>query len=105
MLRLHHVAIAVAEFDKYVELFLNLGMQIQRTTGEAPNRQIWFAEGIQLKEQLGSETGDCVDHIALGTGDKAAVISTALQNDCSLIKDGKKWFALPNGIAMELMDD
>lgn len=34
MIQLHHVAIAVNDFDKYVDLFVRLGLNIQRITGE-----------------------------------------------------------------------
>ena len=65
MIQLHHVAIAVNDFDKYVDLFVRLGLNIQRITGEAPNRQLWFEEGIQLKESCNDISTDGIDHIAL----------------------------------------
>ena len=105
MIRLHHVAIAVDEFDKYVDLFVSLGMSIQRTTGKIPTRQLWFEEGIQLKESQVVKIGDNVDHIALGTDNSADSIKAALENGCSLIRERNNWFCLPNGISIELMED
>lgn len=105
MIRLHHVAIAVEEFDQYVDLFVNLGLRIQRKTGEMPSRQLWFEEGIQLKESRGVKKGSNIDHIALGTDNSADIISTAIENGCTLIKGKDNWFSLPNGVSIELMED
>lgn len=105
MVRLHHVAIAVKEFEKYVDLFENLGFNIQRMTGEMPNRQLWFEEGIQLKEVQDIINGDGIDHIALGTDNSASVIKAAFENNCSSIKERDNWFCLPSGISIELMED
>lgn len=105
MLRLHHIAIAVEEFDKYVDLFVNLGLKVQRMTGEIPNRQLWFEEGIQIKELHDAKGGDSIDHIALGTDNSNDIIKIALENRCSSIKEKDNWFSLPNGISIELMED
>lgn len=105
MIQLHHVAIAVNDFDKYVDLFVRLGMNIQRITGEAPNRQLWFEEGIQLKESCNDISTDGIDHIALGTDNRTDIFKAAIGSDCSSIKEKDNWFRLPNGISIELMED
>ena len=105
MIQLHHVAIAVNDFDKYVDLFVRLGLNIQRITGEAPNRQLWFEEGIQLKESCNDISTDGIDHIAFGTDSRTDIIKTAIGIDCSSIKEKDNWFRLPNGISIELMGD
>lgn len=102
MPQLHHVAISVADFDSYVNLFLTLGMTVQKTRGEAPNRQLWFAEGLQINEQ--STGGDCIDHIALASDSREALRGTALDNGCRELPGKDTWFTLPNGIRMELME-
>ena len=108
MTRLHHVAIKVAEFDRYVELFQKLGMSIQKSRGEAPARELWFVEGIQLKEVAGEPSGkvdQLVDHVALGVHSMAETKQIALDNGCSPLPRGEKWFALPNGVEIELMEE
>ena len=105
MIRLHHVAIAVNDFDKYVDLFLRLGLNIQRITGEAPNRQLWFDEGIQLKESYNDIRTDGIDHIAIGTDNRADILRAAMDSNCCSIAEKDNWFGLPYGISIELMED
>ncbi len=105
MCKLHHVAIATIDFEEYKELFEKLGMTIQREVGEAPTRQLWFNEGIQLKEVSSLEYGTNVDHIALGTKDIEGTIKIALSNGCKLDLRGNNWFILSNGTKIELMEE
>ncbi len=104
MCQLHHVAIAIAEFEKYKELFEKLGMKVQRTTGEIPFRQLWFYEGIQLKEVCEVEVGNHVDHIAFDVQNIEETVKIALENGCSSHPRGDNWFILPNGTIIELME-
>ncbi len=103
MCKLHHVAIATINFEQYKELFEKLGMTIERETGEVPTRQLWFREGIQLKEVSSLNNGTNVDHIALETKDIERTIKIALDNGCKLNSRGKNWFILSNGTLVELM--
>lgn len=103
MCRLHHVAIATINFEQYKELFEKLGMTIKREVGQAPTRQLWFYEGIQLKEISDLDSGNNVDHIALETEDVEGTIRTALSNGCKSDPRGNNWFILSNGTAIELM--
>ena len=103
MCRLHHVAIATINFEQYKELFEKLGMTIEREVGQVPTRQLWFCEGIQLKEVSSLENGTNVDHVALATKDIEETIRTALSNGCKSDLRGNNWFILPNGTAIELM--
>lgn len=103
MSRLHHVAIAIRDFEKYKELFEKLGMKIKREVGEKPSRQLWFFEGIQLKEVISLEKGTNVDHIALEIEDIAETVKIALSNGCKSDLRGNNWFVLPNGTVIELM--
>ena len=104
MTSLHHVALCVTEFDQYVDLFLKLGMQIRKTAGEAPKRQLWFCEGIQLNETAHMEPGNSMDHFALGTDDRSETKKIALENGCTPLSKGDNWIALPNGVRVELME-
>ena len=108
MIRLHHVAICVTEFARYVDLFERLGMQVQKSRGEAPCRQLWFEEGIQLNEVAEDSAevpGGNVDHIALGVSSMEETKRLALSLGCTPLPKGDKWFALPNGVAVELMEE
>lgn len=103
MCKLDHVAIATTKFEETKELFKKIGMNIDRETGTIPTRQLWFYEGIQLKEVASMEHGTNVDHIALGTNDIEKTARIALSNGCSPDERGRNWFTLPNGTAIELM--
>lgn len=103
MIKLHHVAISTAEFERYVEFFEKLGMSVRRTAGEKPKRQLWFNEGIQINEV--TDAGDKVDHIALGVDNFHDTLELALNNDCSPINNKDNWFKLPNGVSIELMEE
>lgn len=104
MAAIHHVAITVNEYEKYVALFESLGMTIQKTRGEAPHRQLWFNEGIQLNEVAEEERAGKIDHIALGTETVSDLLETAMSVGCSKIPEKERWFTLPDGIKVELMD-
>ena len=104
MSTLHHVCIAVTEFDRYVELFTSLGMSVKKTRGEAPDRQLWFNEGIQLNEVAEATNGNMVDHIALGVDDIQKTVEIAVAHGCRPMAKGEKWFELPNGVVVELMN-
>lgn len=105
MCKLHHVSIATNNFEQYKKLFLMLGATIKREIKKNTTKQLWFYEGIQLKEINSLKFGtDDVDHIALGTKNVEKTIKIALENGCTLNLRGKNWFSLPNGIAIELME-
>ena len=107
-IRIHHVAIKTNDLDWYVDFFQRvLGMTIDKTRGESPCRQIWLYEGIQLIETPETEnppvSGFC-DHISLGVDlDPEEAAKAAIAEGCRPV-DGKgaHWFALPNGIQIEL---
>lgn len=105
MCKLHHVAIATINLEDYKELFIKLGMTIDREVGKAPTRQIWFYEGIQLKEVNSINSGVNVDHIALATKDIEKTKNIALSNGCKLDSRGNNWFVLSNGTLVELMKE
>ena len=102
--RLHHVCIGVADYDWYLHFFAEvMGMTVERKKGEAPKRQLWFNEGIQLKELEATETqGSAVDHISIGAEDIPAMVEAAIAHGCSPLPNGEHWFALPDGTKIEL---
>ena len=101
MCKLLHVAIATTEYEKYIKLFKQLGMKVERESGKIPERQLWFFEGIQLKEVENFDIGNNVDHIA--SVEKS--IDIALLNGCTLDSDRSNWFILSNGTKIELMSE
>lgn len=105
MYKLHHVAIATTEFENYKKLFEQLGMKVERENGQIPERQLWFFEGIQLKEVEEFEYGNTVDHIAISTNSIEESVKIALLNGCTLDLHRNNWFILPNGVKVELMNE
>lgn len=102
---LHHVCLAVKEYDRYVSLFENVfGMTERKSLGEAPNRKIWLHQGIQINElSEDTQVSFTVDHIAIAVDDVKAVVADALDNGCTPLPNGAHWVALPNGVKLELM--
>lgn len=105
MCRLHHIAVTTKNFDDYKMLFKELGMTVEREVGKFPQRQLWFYEGIQLKEVLNLETGLSVDHIALVTEDINGTIKVAVSNGCKHEPKKDNWFILSNGTKVELIEN
>ena len=103
MNKLHHVAIATTEFERDKKIFEQLGMKVERENSQIPTRQLWFYEGIQLKEVEDMQLGTNVDHIAIETNNIEETIKIALTNGCELDTYRENWFILPNGTKIELM--
>ena len=106
---IHHAALLTENYQWYTDFFQEVfHMTIARTAGEAPNRQLWFKEGIQINELAqGSEVfpENCAcDHISLGVDmDPVAAANLAIQYGCRKAEGkGDHWFVLPNGVMMEL---
>lgn len=103
MILLHHAAIATADYEQSKRLFEKIGMHIERETGSVPNRQLWFREGIQLKESQNVSRGSNIDHLALKTDQKESLVQIILENGCTPEARGDNWFSLPNGTLIELI--
>lgn len=100
---IHHVAITVSEFDQYAELFKQVfEMQVEKKSGQKPNRKIWFRQGIQLNEC--SSPSPLFDHIGISAGNQEELLTRAQKYGCTPLPEGSNWFALPNGIRVELKD-
>lgn len=104
-LQLHHVSIMADDYDWYVSFFRDVfGMEVEKTKGEAPKRNIWFKEGIQLREcvQLPPASG-VYDHFAFGSDDIPGTVAKALAAGCQPLSPEKPhWFVLPNGAGVEM---
>lgn len=103
--QLHHVALNVCDLDWYVRFFQSIfGMGVRKTAGDCPHRKIWFSEGIQLNECGAAPDGEgSCDHISIAVPDIAGTVDAALREGCAPLPEGKHWFALPNGVKIELM--
>ena len=100
---IHHVALNVKDYDWYVRFFEEVfEMTVERQKGEAPKRQVWFNEGIQLNEveDMG-EMGSMYSHIGIASDDWDTVIERAVARGCTQYADKKHWFDMPDGFAIE----
>ena len=101
---IHHVALNVADFDWYADFFQRVfQMTVERTRGAAPERQLWFREGVQLNEcESALECGDVCDHFSLGVDDIPGAVTRAVVAGCARLSEGAHWIELPNGVRLEL---
>ncbi|MDO4267975.1 MAG: VOC family protein [Eubacteriales bacterium] len=101
---IHHVALDVPNFDWYCRFFQEVfEMTPERKKGEAPRRQIWFAEGIQLNEvATQGEHGGMYSHLGIASDDWDTVIARARAMGCRQYEEKKHWFDTPDGYAIEL---
>lgn len=102
--QLNHTALNVKDFDWYLKFFQDVFcMEIQRTRGEAPNRQVWMKQGIQLNEvSEDSIPGKLYDHLGFVVEDVKALKELAVLHGCSPLEGKDHWFVLPNGVKVEL---
>jgi len=103
--QLHHIAINVKDIDWYCNFFCSVfHMEIRKTAGETPHRQIWFHEGIQLNERNPVADGDnAIDHLSISVDDIDSYCAKAQNNQCTPVPDKRGWFMLPNGLKVELV--
>lgn len=101
---IHHVALNVKDYDWYCRFFEEVfEMTVERERGEAPHRQIWFLEGIQLNEaKEAEEMGNMYSHIGIACDDWDTVIERAIARGCRQYETKKHWFDMPDGFAIEL---
>lgn len=104
--KLHHMAVNSPNFAETVRFFEELfDMDVLKTSGEAPNRKLWFKQGIQVNEVPEAVPGGNVyDHIGIQVDDREQTLAKALSMGCKAI-DGKPahWFLTPDKIVIELM--
>lgn len=103
--QLHHIALNTADLDWYIDFFQQVfSMELRKTSGEAPDRKVWFHEGIQLNESVTADgPGGVYDHIAIGVPDVPSYAAAALAAGCKPLPQGEHWLALPNGVKLELI--
>ena len=104
--KLHHMAINSANFEQTVRFFQEVfQMEISRTRGEAPLRQLWFREGIQINElpEVSSAAG-IWDHVGIAVSNKEEILSKIPAFGCTVLPEKPHWFLTPDGIMIELME-
>ena len=104
--KLHHMAVNSANFEETVRFFEELfEMEVLKTNGEAPNRKLWFKQGIQVNEVSEADAaGNVYDHIGIRVDDREQTLEKAMSMGCKAM-DGRPahWFLTPEGIVIELM--
>ena len=103
--QVHHVAVNSVNFEETVHFFQELfDMEVQKAAGEAPERKLWFRQGIQVNEVPGIGPGGGVyDHIGIQVSNRERTLAKALSMGCGAI-EGKYWFTAPEGFVIELME-
>lgn len=102
--KIHHIAINVSEFEKYVRFFEDVFDMTPEKYSDAQNhRKIWFEQGIQINENADAAiTGSQYDHIGLYVDNQEKVMEKAIAFGCIPLPEGSNWFKLPNGIRIEM---
>lgn len=104
--QVHHVAVNSDHFSDTVRFFTEVfQMEVSRTTGEAPNRKLWFHQGIQVNEVSEITQGSTrYDHIGIAVTDKAETLEKAAAFGCKPMANKPHWFTTPDGIVIELIE-
>ena len=104
---IHHVALKTTDLEASVKFFEEVfGMTVQKVRGEAPARKLWLDQGIQLNEVASYGDGaNAFDHFAVNVDNVAEVVAKAEAHGCSRLPGKDHWFAMPDGLLIELMND
>lgn len=103
--QLHHVAVNTCNFEETVRFFKELfAMEVTQEKGQAPNRKLWFREGIQVNENPGERSdGDRYDHIGIQVDNWEQLRRRAEEMGCTPVQGKPHWFVTPDKIVIELM--
>ena len=106
---LEHTAVRVKDIHWHIRFFKEaLGMPLRNVQGE-PNDpvQVWTVGGVQLVSDKGFEgpEGRMV-HLGIYTDDlEAALVEVYAFEGVQEMPNGHNWFTLPDGLAVELMQN
>lgn len=104
--QLDHVAVETADFLGTVQFFAEVfDMEVSRTRGEAPRRQLWFHQGIQVNEVPSLPAGSFQGHIGIRVENKADALARAVAHGGSPLEGKPGWFLTPAGVTIELMGE
>jgi catechol 2,3-dioxygenase-like lactoylglutathione lyase family enzyme len=104
---LEHTAVRVKDIHWHVRFFKEaLGMPIRNVQGpEDDPIQLWVIGGVQLvsDKQFAGPEGRMV-HLGIMTEDLEAALDEVYKFEgVTQLPNGRNWFALPDGLAIELM--
>mgnify|MGYP000536514773 FL=1 len=103
---LEHAAVRVKDIDWHVRFFREvLGMTIRQIDGDDDNpRQVWTIGGLQLIADPSFEGPEGrLAHLGIMTEDLEGALQEAQGWNVTELPQGPNWLALPDGLAIELM--
>lgn len=102
---LDHVAVNSANLEETVRFFKEVfHMEVSREAGSAPNRRIWFRQGIQINEAPPvSRENTIYHHVALRVEDKEEAVRATLAYGCKPVEGKTGWIVTADGIVIEFM--
>ena len=104
--QLDHVAVETADFLGTVRFFTEVfDMEVARTRGEAPHRQLWFHQGIQVNETPTLSAGRLRGHNGIRGGRKGGTLARAVARGGRPLEGKPGWFLTPEGVTIELMGE
>lgn len=100
----HHTAIRVDDVAWYVEFFSDVFRMTVAAADDANNpSQVWLSGGVQLVAEANQDTvagPGVLHHLGFAVDDIEALTMRISRWNLTEIKTN--WFALPNGLAIEL---
>jgi catechol 2,3-dioxygenase-like lactoylglutathione lyase family enzyme len=102
-----HVAVRVKDIGWHIRFFRDvLGMPLREVEGAAEHpQQVWLVGGLQLISEPSFEGPEGrIAHLGIMTEDLEAAITEAHAHGVSQMPQGRHWFALPDGLSIELLE-
>lgn len=105
---LQHVAVRVKDLQWHIRFFEEaLGMPVNRVDGDPDSpRQVWTVGGMQLVSDSAFEGPEGrLAHLGIYTDDLGAALDQVYKWGVTEMPQGRNWFRLPDGLAIELMQN
>jgi len=103
---LEHTAVRVKDIHWHIRFFREaLGMPVRSTQGpEDDPVQVWTVGGVQLVSDKAFEGPEGrMAHLGIMTEDLEAALEEVYKWGVTELPQGHNWFALPDGLQIELM--
>jgi catechol 2,3-dioxygenase-like lactoylglutathione lyase family enzyme len=101
-----HAAVRVKDIEWHVRFFREaLGMDVRAVDGDpAAPKQVWTVGGVQLIADGAFEGPEGrLGHLGIMTEDLDAAIVSVERWDVRSLPQGRGWYALPDGLCIELI--